>query len=192
MPNDEKICEPQRNGNVKTGRDGSFYWCATNIAPYVSYTFTTSPAAGTPVAGVPAGDIFSPVFGANGGAVALPNTGYSFDNSVSLPLSKICFEIDLYDKKRGRSITDGRMPSEVFTGLTYNDKSTFGPMRWYPDTEIEPRVYVNEVIMSNLLTNTYYNAASVAAYLCVCFSGFSALEENLSSLGAQSYRAEFK
>ena len=36
-----------RNGNVFVNREGAFYWCATNIAAYYSFTHVRTPKPGS-------------------------------------------------------------------------------------------------------------------------------------------------
>ena len=46
------------------------------------------------------------------------------------------------------------------------------PIRFDPNTELEPRIYINEVRMGNILdTDQAYNAAQVKVYLFVTFHG---------------------
>lgn len=93
----------------------------------------------------------------------------------------ISFDLDLYDKKRGRSLTGERMPAQLLLGHTYDMKNSFGgrEMRFDPNTEIEPRLYVNEIRMTDALdfSDAAFNAASVACYVNVLFKGTAVLQE---------------
>ncbi len=172
-----------RNTNILTTREAAFYWCSTNVAGFVSWTYTSDPAyAGlpTPINATPVGDIFDSVFSNNGGAQVLNNFANPPVASAYKP-PKICFDIELYDRKRGRSITDGRVPAEIFLGGGYEFKNVGAgvPVRFDVDTEIEPRVYINECRMSSpaLDTNTPFNASSVQCYLNIVWKGYYALDQ---------------
>lgn len=165
-----------REGTIKTGRDAAFIWCASNAFAYLSWTYTADPGIpGVPVT-VPAGDLFDPVIPMNGGAVVLPNiSNASFDSP------HVSFEMALYDKKRGRFLTDGKLPAEAFVGGAFANKLTPKETRFNVDTEIEPRLTVTEVRMGSWLNGEQaYNAASVAAYVNVAFIGYNILEEKFN------------
>jgi hypothetical protein len=87
----------------------------------------------------------------------------------------------LYDKKRGRFLTDGRLPAEAFVGGAFSNKLTPKQTRWNVDTEIEPRILVTEVSMGPPLDGAQpYAAAKVAAYINVAFIGYNVLEEKFN------------
>lgn len=161
-----------RDTNPLTGHDQSFMWTDTNVAAFINWQYTTDPDLDVTVPLIGAneslGDIFDPVIGDHGGAQVWQNFSQAFPDQP-----RICFELDLYDVKRGRSITNGRIPGEVFIGGAWEFKRSFGPMRWDPDTQIEPRLYITEVKMTPALdTDTAYEAARVGVYLNLCFRGF--------------------
>jgi hypothetical protein len=93
---------------------------------------------------------------------------------------KLCFDVEMYDRKRGRSITDGRVPGEVFMGSAYEFKSTGTPVRFDVDSEIEPRVYVNQLRPSGvqIAADHVFDASQVAAYLNIVWKGYYALEQH--------------
>jgi hypothetical protein len=166
-----------RDANPVTGHDYAFYWMDWNVAGFVQWGWTEDPGDAllpVPIDPTPLGDIFDPVLGANGGAQIWQN----FSNSLAfLSQPRICFEIDLYDKKKGRSITNGRLPSEIVCGGAFEFKKAFGPTRWDPDTEIEPRVYITEVKMSPRLdTDSAFEAAQVQVFLNIAFRGYHAFD----------------
>jgi hypothetical protein len=184
-----------RNGNVLTGRDGAFMWHATNMSTWISWTRTGQVAGATvngPVDSRPAGDIFSSVVDANGGAQPLMNlSDIGWGNNAigeGIDAPAVYFEIDLYDKKRGRSITGGRVPAETYFGGTLGAKehSLDGDAyRWEPDTEIEPRLYVNQARVPMFeptggiydQNDAFFNAQRVAFYVTMTFKGELLLEE---------------
>lgn|GEM_PF-5804114 len=168
-----------REGTIKTGRDAAFVWCSSNAFAYLSWTYDAEPDFGdpsppTPVVPLPAGDILDPVLSMNGGAVIIPNIANANHRSP-----RVCFELALYDKKRGRFLTDGRLPAEAFVGGAFSNKLTPKQTRWNVDTEIEPRILVTEVSMGPPLDGTQpYSVAKVAAYINVAFIGYNVLEEH--------------
>jgi hypothetical protein len=170
-----------REGTIKTGRDAAFVWCASNAFAYLSWTYDAEPDFGdpsppTPVVPLPAGDILDPVLSMNGGAVIVPNVANANHRSP-----RVCFEMALYDKKRGRFLTDGRLPAEAFVGGAFSNKLTPKQTRWNVDTEIEPRILVTEVSMGPPLDGTQpYSVARVAAYINVAFIGYNVLEEKFN------------
>lgn len=163
-----------REGTIKTGRDAAFVWCASNAFAYLSWTYTGEAEIGAPINPVPAGDIFDPVFPTNGGAVVLPNIA-----NASFSAPHVCFEMALYDKKRGRFLTDGKIPAEAFVGGAYANKLVPKETRFNVDTEIEPRLTITEVRMGSTLDAAQpYAVASVAAYVNIAFLGYNILEEH--------------
>ena len=167
-----------REGTIKTGREAAFVWCSSNAFAYVNWTYTQSPGeefplASVPIAAVGAGDILDPVLSMNGGAVVIPNIANANHTSP-----RVCFELALYDKKRGRFLTDGSLPAEAFVGGAFSNKMTPKQTRFNVDTEIEPRLVITEVNMGPILEGARaYAAASVAVYVNVAFIGYNVLEE---------------
>lgn len=167
-----------REGTIKTGREAAFVWCSSNAFAYVNWTYTKSPGFFTsvPIAAVGAGDILDPVLSMNGGAVVIPNIANANHTSP-----RVCFELALYDKKRGRFLTDGSLPAEAFVGGAFSNKMTPKQTRFNVDTEIEPRLVITEVNMGPILEGARaYAAASVAVYVNVAFIGYNVLEEKFN------------
>ncbi len=168
-----------RNGNVRVGRYGSFVWTSTSIFSYVSLTYTSDPGT-VPYTGTyeyfpSTGDIFDPVLNNNGGALACNNNLYV---SPALPARyadaiNISFDLGLYDKLRGRYLHDtARMPAHFFAGQNFTNRKLVEPIRFDDNTEIEPRLYVNEIRAGSILDTTQaYNAAQFKAYVVVSFFG---------------------
>lgn len=169
-----------REGTIKTGREAAFVWCSSNAFAYLSWTYTQDPqipffpaTLPVPVNPIAAGDLFDPVVPMNGGAAIIPNIANANHTSP-----RVCFEMALYDKKRGRFLTDGSLPAEAFVGGAFSNKLTPKQTRWNVDTEIEPRLIITEVNMGPVLEAAKaYNAASVAVYVNVAFTGYNVLEE---------------
>lgn len=174
-----------RHENILTGRIGSFYWCSTQVTGYISWTYVSDPEVEVYDTSMPVpidprepGDIFDSVIGANGGACTwnqFASTDFSQKGSEN-PL--ISFDMALYDKKRGRYLGDGKIPGEMFCSGRYGPRKLPEPIRFDPDSELEPRVFINEVKMGSFLdTDQAYTAARVACYLNVCFKGYFVSEE---------------
>jgi hypothetical protein len=159
-----------RNQNIVVNREGSFYWCSTNVTGLVSLTYTSDPGTSPtpPIDTTPVSDIFNPVIPANGGAVSLLNFfGEGF---------RICWDLVLYDKKRGRQLHDGYLPPQVISGQGYSNKQNASPIRFDTNTEIEPRVRLLEVRPGAALdTDQAYDAAQFNGYLAIMFNGYKVL-----------------
>lgn len=180
-----------RNGNVLTGRDGVFMWHSTNMTTFINWTRTAQTGGGWPagpVTALPPGDIFSSVVDMNGGGQVLQNIcdiGWGAADIRAIDSPSLNFDVDLYDRKRGRSITGGRVPAETFFGGTMGACENAMPYRWEPDTEIEPRIYVNQARapLWDTVAETYdqnttlFNKQQVQFYLTLTFKGELLLEE---------------
>lgn len=178
--------------NILTGRDTTFFWTSAHVVSYLSWTYTEPTFTGIlhPVNPLPAGPLFSPVIERNGGAqLLLNNSGFSFTSADSFMLGqdnggkpKLCFEIELYDKRRGRFVSDGRLPGEMFATGAYMPKELGAPVRVDPDSEIEPRIYITECRMTDFLDSpafpSPYAAASVACWINLVLRGYATTEVN--------------
>lgn len=183
--------------NILTGRNTTFFWVSTHVVSYLSWTYDAQlpgfppvvpplpPKPSPPWTPMPAGDLFAPVIEQNGGAqLLLNNSGFSFTSADSFTLGydnpglpKLCFELEFYDHRRGRLISDGRLPGEMFATGAYPPKELAAPVRVDPDTEIEPRVYVTECRMTRCLEqDDYYNAAQVACWINLVLRGYATTE----------------
>lgn len=173
-----------RNQNVLTGRVGAFYWCSTQVTGYLTWTYTEDPGFTFPVPIDPQqpSDIFDPVLEKNGGAVLFNNFSTMGLEQTGTTVPLIGFELGLYDKKRGRYIGDGVMPSEMFCSGTFGSRRLPEPIRFDVDTELEPRVYITEFRMGDYLdTDLSFNAAEVRGYLNICFKGYYSVDETAES-----------
>lgn len=173
-----------RNGNIKVGRFGSFVWCETQVTTYLSWTYASAPGAPeVPINvrsfGTLVGDIFDNVRENNGGAMVMQNNRFVNELYGSvIPASNAdtpnaSYEWGFYDKLRGRFLHDNdRLPSQLFWGQNFANKKTAEGVRFDANTEIEPRLYVNEVRMREVLsTNQAYNAAQVRVYVVLTLKG---------------------
>lgn len=179
-----------RNGNIKVGQIGSFIWQETSVYGYLSWTYSADPGVveydifGVPIP-IPVatfsrvGDIFDPVIGDNGGALAFNNFSFIEGQPPGSPLNapnppNVSFDIGLYEKTRGRFLHDrDRLPVHLFAGQNFANRKVAQPIKFDPNTELEPRIYINEVRMGDTLNTTQaYNAAQVRVYLFMTFHGY--------------------
>lgn len=185
-----------REGSIKVGRIGSFVWEATDINTYISATWSAdeNSTLGVHTRAFSNGtaDIFSSVVDSNGGALLNNNNrfvdilfGEEATPDVAADLVNTCFEIGLYDKLRGRYLHDGdRLPSAVFSGQTAAARNNGEPIRFDPNSDIEPRLYVNEIRMREVLdTDALFNAFLFKAYVHITFRGF--LEQTDKHMGGE-------
>lgn len=176
-----------RNGDILVDREMSVRIKSMNAYGFVNWGYTADPGFTVP-AGVinpqGVGDIFDavgpdPAVGSNGGAMPLDFFGGTF-STISAPqpnLPNIAFEVELYDKLRGRRMHDRRLPVEMFQGGRIAHRKTSSDLVWPQGSKIEPRLYVNEVRMGSILdTDAAFDAASVKAYVCLVFKGIQNVE----------------
>lgn len=184
-----------QNGPLLVGRDGSFRWTAWSAMAYLSWTRTAQTGGAFPNGPLdarPPGDIFASVVDANGGAQVFQNLQDINWNGDIPAVPSIHFELDLYDRKAGRSITDGKIPAEAFfNGTLPPNEWVNNPKVWAPDTEIEPRLYVTQARVAtgavgggagagfalSDVDTTLYNQQQAAFYVVMTFHGELQLEE---------------
>ena len=160
-----------RNGTIKVGQIGSFLWQETSVYAYLSWTYSADPnLPGNQATFTAAGDIYDNVIPNNGGALAFNNFRFIEGDPVGpnpVFAPDVSFDLGLYEKTRGRFLHDrDRMPINVFAGQNFANRKVAQPIRFDPNTELEPRIYINEVRMGNILDTTQaYNAAQVKVYL---------------------------
>jgi len=198
-----------RKGPIFVNHEGPFYLCQTNIGGYFNLTYNTDWTAGGtpgPMLFPSAGDIFSPVSyssgpapapmvptATNGGALRV-NWFYSnfsniYTNTPGLPdpndyKPSINFEVILFDKKRSRQLHDGVLTPHILASQNFANKHLGRPMRFDPNTTIEPRVRLLEVKPGNVLsgiiqaggTAPEYQEANFRGYLNLIFKGYKVLE----------------
>lgn len=161
-----------RNGNVLVGQDGPFYWTATAVTGYIAMADLDG------VTPDPIGDIFDMRFPDGGGATVMNSFGGHFplDNGASynqLPTS-VAFDIELYDKGRGRRLHDDRLPVELFSGASFANKNMSQPTKFAPNTNLEPRIYINQFRINDSRDGFIANRA--VAYVNLTFLGYKDLD----------------
>lgn len=169
-----------REGDILIDREFSFRARSISAFGFVNWGYTADPGFSVPTIdpqGV--GDIFDDVVSMNGGAMPMDYFGGTFSTlSNEQPnLPNISFEIELYDRLRGRRMHDKRIPSEMLQGGRIANALRSSPLVFEKGSKIEPRLFVKEIRMGSVLdTAQAYNAASVKAYVCIVFRGVQQLE----------------
>lgn len=164
-----------RDSNILVGRDGAFYLCSMNAACYVSLTYDANPSFGTYtfVNSKSVSDIFDRAVEDNGGGL---QCNFFFGHQSYEDKPNVCFDLILHDKRRGRRIHDGHLPSQIMGSQNLGGRDVARSIRFDPNTEIEPRVRLLEVRMGSLLdTTAAYDAAQFKGYLNIMFEGFKVL-----------------
>lgn len=137
--------------------------------------YSLTPIATGPVNTLPVAGLYDPALAQNGGGIILNNFTGTPQFSGATVRPRVGVEVDIYDKTRGRSITNGRISPEPFTGGSYGFKKI--PLTAFPHgSEIEPRLYVTECRMMALLdlvTPTDWSKIQVAAWVNITFKGYS-------------------
>jgi len=174
-----------RNGDIIVSRNQSVRVKSLSAFGFVNWGYTSNPGFAVPYTnpnGV--GDIFdavgpNPGVGPNGGAMPLDFFGGTFStlSSAQPNLPNISFEIELYDRIRGRRMHDQRLPSTMFQGGRIANRETASVLNWEQGSKIEPRLFVKEIRMGSILDGaTAFEAASVKAYVVLVFKGTAHLE----------------
>lgn len=182
--NPSKFIVP-RDGDILIDQEFSLHVKSLNVYGFVSWGYKSDPGFTVPVINPNGlGDILDavgtdPTQGPNGGAMPLDFFGGTFSTlSGAQPnLPNISFDIELYDRQRGRRMHDNKLPSQMFAGGRYAHRKTASPLVFPKGAKIEPRLFVNEVRMGSVLDSVaIFNAAAVKAYVCIVFKGTQHIE----------------
>lgn len=174
------------NGNIYIGRDGRFTWCRSAVHAHMSLTWKSDPGD-LPTAvkawATRQGDLFDDVVAGNGGGLLMDQFAYVpialSDPSVasSRAFCTFAWRMGLYDKKRDRNLHDGEsLPSSYFAGGLVDDKQTALRHRFDESTELEPRLYVDE--LSSILNFTTTDLTDMTWKVWLTFSMIGFLEQN--------------
>jgi len=156
-----------RNNNLVVGRQGPFFLCEINTAVHHQVIDTAPAGFGEKN---PPDDIFSPYNRpSEGGATGARKYNVSSGDADQEALG---FEVVLYDKKRGRALNEKRLPMEVLMSGSVSQRGVPEPVRFEPNTELEPRVYV-----LNPAAATTDNRSHSFYYLNIMFKGYVSLED---------------
>lgn len=168
------------DGDYQISRDCSVRVQSLNAFGFVNWGYKSNPGFDVPrIVEGGVGDILDNVITANGGAMPLDFFGGTFSTiSTDQPnLPNIAFEVELYDKRRGRRLHDKRLPCEMFSGGRFANRAVGSPIVLEQGTRFEPRLFVNEFRMGSVLdTDTAFNAASVKGWVALVFKGVEQIE----------------
>lgn len=171
-----------RNGDILIDREFSFHCHSINAYGFVNWGYKADPGFPVPLVNASGvGDIFDSVLNDNGGAMPLDFFGGTFscltDSGTNPNLPNISFEIELYDRLRGRRLHDARLPSEMLQGGRLAQALRSSPMVFEKGSKLEPRLFVTEIRMGSVLDQAEaFNAASVKAWVCLVFKGTQHVE----------------
>lgn len=164
-----------RNGNILVGRELTLEVHSISAFGFVNFGYSGTPASFTvPRPDTPVGDLFDNVVDANGGAIPYDFFGGTFStlSSAQPDLWNISFDVELYDRLRGRRLHENKLPVEIMAGGRFANRKMGSPVRFEMGSNIEPRIYINEIRMGSSLNATDdFNAADVKAYVCLVFKG---------------------
>lgn len=157
-----------RQGNILVGQDGPFVWTGTAVTGYISMAKVNTGVAES------LQDIFSPVFPDNGGAIVMNSFGGIFPTPSGWLPQSICFDVELYDKGRGRRLHDDKLPVELFSGASFANKNLSHPTKFAPGTNLEPRIYVTQFTLNCDVADYIENRAY--GYVNITFLGYKDLD----------------
>ena len=196
-----------RNGNILVNQEGPFYLTQVNMGGFFNLTpidDAISPL-GPPAFPEGVGDIFDPVSysnsplggtptvvptQSNGGALRV-NYFYDFfpnvySNGAGIPPLNdvrpcINFDLILFDKKRSRQLHDDVLSPHLLSGQDFSNKFLGKPMRFDPNTTIEPRVRILKCkpgsIFNAGLEATDLDIYDFRGFLTLTFKGYKVLEK---------------
>ena len=196
-----------RNGNILVNQEGPFYLDQVNMGGFFNLTPNTQGnPAGPPIFPEGVGDIFDPVSYSDdvlgGATTVVPNQSnggglrvnyfYDFFPNVysnapgSPPLNDVrpCinFDLILFDKKRSRQLHDDVLSPHLLSGQDFSNKFLGKPMRFDPNTTIEPRVRIlkckpGSIFNDGVVVNTQYDLYNFRGFLTLTFKGYKVLEK---------------
>ncbi len=169
-----------RNGDILIDQEFSFHCESISAYGFVNWGYKSDPGFDVPVenpSGV--GDILDDVLNMNGGAMPLDYFGGTF-STLSSPqpnLPNIAFEVELYDRLRGRRLHESRLPVEMLQGGRIADAKRASPLVFPKGSKLEPRLFVTEIRMGSVLDGAEaFEAASVKTWVCLVFKGTQHIE----------------
>ena len=195
-----------RNGNILVNQEGPFYLTQVNMGGFFNLTpnVTFNPAS-PPVFPEGVGDIFDPVSYSDspaGGPVSVVPTqsnggglrvNYFYDffpnvytNAPGEPPYNdvrpcINFDLILFDKKRSRQLHDDVLSPHLLSGQDFSNKFLGKPMRFDPNTTIEPRVRILKCKPGSIFNNGtggfLLSEYDFRGFLTLTFKGYKVLEK---------------
>jgi hypothetical protein len=159
-----------RNGNALIGRELTFEVQSLAAYGFINIGYTSDPGYDVPRI-EPVGDIFDSVATQNGGAMPLDFFGGTFGalSSVIKNEMNISFDVELYDRLRGRRLHEGRLPVELFQSGRIAHRKIASPIRFDKGSNIEPRLFINEIQPGFDIAEA--PGLEVKAYVCLVLKG---------------------
>lgn len=161
-----------RNGNALIGRELTFEVQSLAAYGFINIGYSGDPAPlVVPRPNTPVGDIFDNVVDQNGGAMPLDFFGATFGSfSSTVPnMMNISFDVELYDRLRGRRLHEGRLPVELFQSGRIAHRKIASAVRFEKGSNIEPRLYLNEIQPG--FDPEEVTGLQVKAYVCLVLKG---------------------
>jgi hypothetical protein len=159
-----------RNGNALIGRELTFEVQSLAAYGFINIGYGEDP--GYPVQRIgPLGDIFDSVTAQNGGAMPMDFFGGTFSTlSLDVPNQmNISFDVELYDRLRGRRLHEGRLPVEMFQSGRIAHRKIASPIQFEKGSNIEPRLWLNEIQPG--FDPATAPGLEVKAYVCLILKG---------------------
>lgn len=174
-----------REGPIRVGRNGTFIWTRASTSVYLSLTYKSEPRD-TPVAISDAmnnGDLFDPTIPNDGGGIWCGGFSYVSDPATLTLQPTVSYDIGLLDKKRGAYLHSGeRLPVHLFSGQRFANRMLAQPADFDANSEIEVRLFINEIRMGTALDSVTALAASkLKTYIFVNLIGYIEQTDNYAS-----------
>lgn len=160
-----------RNGNALIGRELTFEVQSLAAYGFINIGYSGQPEIDVPRPNTPVGDIFDNVVDQNGGAMPMDFFGSTFGQlSSTVPNQmNISFDVELYDRLRGRRLHESRLPVELFQSGRIAHRKIASPIRFEKGSNIEPRLYLNEIQPG--FDPAEVTGLQVKAYVCLVLKG---------------------
>ena len=111
-----------------------------------------------------------------------PSSGRLDAGALDVDDQALGYEIVLYDRKRGRALHESKLPFETFFGGQVTLKRLAEPIRFDPNTDLEPRIFVTWPQFNQANAGSYGNPAThvyntnMTWWLVIMFKGRLILE----------------
>lgn len=162
-----------RNGNALIGRELTFEVQSLAAYGFINIGYSGQPEIDVPRPNTPVGDIFDNVVDQNGGAMPMDFFGGTFGTLAFAQADQmnISFDVELYDRLRGRRLHEGRLPVELFQSGRIAHRKIASPIRFEKGSNIEPRLYLNEIQPGFSTEMADVQGVQVKAYVCLVLKG---------------------
>jgi len=107
--------------------------------------------------------------------------------NLALTVPTIAFRLGIYDKLRGAYIHEGpSLPLHFTAGQLFGNREMPGVLAFEANTEIEPRLFVDEIRWGEALaTPDALEAARLRTYVVLTFMGYLEQNDNEPSDGGR-------